>query len=55
MNIYFIILVIMNILGIGINLGKDGEPKKGNYSFFKALISAIIELALVYCAVKTGF
>lgn len=58
MNIYFIILACLNVMGIGIALGKHGEPRyKENekYNFFTTLIASIIQMGLVYMAVKVGF
>lgn len=55
MNIYFIILLCSEVLRIGISLAKHGEPKEENYSFFYALISAGINIFLLYMAVKQGF
>lgn len=36
------------VLGLGMHLAKHGEPRDGNYSFWVALISSIIQLALLY-------
>ena len=55
MNVYFIILLCLEVLRIGINLAKHGEPKEGDYSFFYATISAGINIFLLYMAVKQGF
>ena len=55
MNIYFIILIIIHILNIGIELGKNGEEKISKYSFPKALLGSGIGITLLYFAVKTGF
>ena len=55
MNIYFIILIIMHILNIGIALGKYGEDKLNRYSFLTTLLGRGIGIALLVLAVKTGF
>ncbi len=55
MNIYFIILIIIYILNIGIALGKHGEEKVSRYSFPTTLLGSGIGIALLVLAVKTGF
>jgi hypothetical protein len=55
MNYYFIALLILISMGLGINLARHGQPKKENYNFFTSLISVIIEVTLIYFAIKTGF
>ena len=55
MNIYFIVLMIMYILNIGIALGKHGEENVSKYSFLATLLGSGIGIALLYLAVKTGF
>lgn len=55
MNIYFIILCIMTTLAIGINLAKHGEDKEGEYNFWSSLIAGVIEIILIYLAIKQGF
>lgn len=36
MNIYFLILLIIGVLGLGINLAKHGERKNDKYNFWAA-------------------
>lgn len=36
------------ILGLGMYLAKDGEPKTGTYSFWIAFISTVIQFVLLY-------
>jgi len=55
MNGYFLTLIILLVLGIGINIAKDGEPKEGYYNYIVAIISSLIEIALIYMAIKVGF
>lgn len=55
MNYYFIALLILYAMNLGINLSRNGQPKKENYNFFTSLIAVIIEITLVYFAIKTGF
>lgn len=55
MNIYFIILICIYILNLGIELAKHGEEKTGEHNFFNALIGSAIGIILLYFAVKTGF
>ena len=55
MNYYFIVLLVLRFMNLGIVLSKHGEPKDGKYSFWIALISLSIDVLLVYFAIKTGF
>jgi len=56
MNIWFGILICLDVMGIGVALAKHGEPRKDEkYNFFATLISSIIQIILVYMAIKTGF
>ena len=55
MNIYFIILIILYILNIGIALGKHGEEKISRYSFPTTLLGSGVGITLLYFAIKTGF
>jgi hypothetical protein len=50
MNIYLIIYLVLNVLGLGIIMAKHGEPKDGNYSFWRSLFSLGLELFLLYKA-----
>ena len=45
-----IILLTLNVLGLGIVLAKHGEPKEGNYNFWTTLIVTIITITLYYYA-----
>lgn len=45
-----IILLVLHVLDLGINLGKHGEPKKGNYNFWVSLICSAIIIYLYYKA-----
>lgn len=54
MNGWFLTIIIMDCLGIGINLAKHGEPKEGEYNFVISLIGALINIGLIYMAIKTG-
>ena len=55
MNIFFMIMVAMYILSLGVNLAKHGEEREVKWNFWAALISGAIELTLTYFAIKTGF
>ena len=45
-----IILLVLHVLDLGINLGKHGEPKSGNYNFWVSLICSTIIIYLYYKA-----
>lgn len=55
MNIYFIILMILQFIGLGINLARHGEERIIKDNFWSNLIARIISITLLYFAVKTGF
>lgn len=55
MNYYFIALLILLAMSLGINLTRHGQQRTDNYIFFTSLIAVIIETVLVYFAIKTGF
>lgn len=48
MGIWQIIYLALLMMGLGIHLAKDGQPKEGKYSFWTALISLGIQIALLY-------
>lgn len=55
MNIYFIILMILQCMGLGIDLARHGKERIVKDNFWATLIAKIIETTLLYFAVKTGF
>ena len=55
MNYYFIALLMLFAMNLGINLTRHGQPRKDNYNFITSLIAVLIESVLVYFAIKTGF
>lgn len=54
MNGYFLTLIILYTLNLGFTLANHGE-EKGKYNFFSTLISALIEMFLIYNAIRVGF
>lgn len=55
MNIYFIIICSISILGLGVDLAQNGEVVEREKSFLTSLIAIIIKTTLIYFAIKTGF
>ena len=55
MNYYFITILIIYVMSFGINLSRHGQPKEEKYNCFNTLIAIIIEVTLIYFAIKTGF
>lgn len=55
MNYYFIGILILYAMNLGINLTRHGQPREDNYNFITFLIAAIIEVTLIYFAIKKGF
>lgn len=50
MNIYFIIIMILEAMGLGMKFAIYGKERA-----VSSLISVIISVTLLYFAVKTGF
>lgn len=55
MNYYFITLLILYAMNLGMVLTRNGEPREDKYSFFTSLISCLIVIGLTYLAIQTGF
>lgn len=55
MNIYFLIIIIVYALNIGISIAKHGKPQEGKYNFLTTLIGACIGIFITYMAIKIGF
>jgi len=55
MNGWFLTLIIIYTLSLGIELVEHGKPKKGKHSFWGTLIGSVTSLILIYMAIKTGF
>lgn len=55
MNIWFIVLICLSMMNIGLNLARDGEPRRDKYSFIGSLIGAAINIGITYMAIKQGF
>lgn len=55
MNYYFIALLTLYAISFGISLSRHGQPKLEEYNCFYTLIAIIIEVILIYFAIKTGF
>lgn len=55
MNGWFLALIIMAVLGLGIEMAQHGKKKEGKHSFWVALIAVLIQISLTYMAIQTGF
>lgn len=55
MNIYFVIYLSLQLLGLGVELGKHGQPQKGKYNFWVTFIFRAMFTVLVYFSTKQGF
>lgn len=55
MNGYFLAMIIINVLNIGIELAKHGEPRKDKHNVFTQLLGSTIGLTIIYMAIRTGF
>lgn len=54
MNWWFLIFVALQILGLGMALGKHGEQIKGTYNFWAVAINTVLYIWIVAMAVKHG-
>ena len=52
MNGYNIAVLVLMVLGMGIEMGRHGEKKDGTHNFFISLLSALIYIWLL---IKGGF
>lgn len=50
MNWAVYVILGIYVLNLGLNLGKHGEPKDGEYNFFTSLIATGIMMFLYYKA-----
>lgn len=55
MNWWFLVFLVIQILGLGIHLGKHGEKDTVKYNFWLRLIVDLIMVFIVYKAIQTGF
>ena len=55
MNYYFIALLILCAMNLGIVLTEMESQEKINIVFFTSLISCLIVIVLTYLAIQTGF
>jgi uncharacterized membrane protein len=55
MNGWFITMIVLGALSLGMSLSKHGEPKKEKYNFWATLIGVGLQIFIVYMAVLTGF
>lgn len=55
MNGWFLAVIIIYVLGLGINLGKHGKKQDGTHNFWASLITIGILLFLIFKAIQTGF
>lgn len=55
MNGWFIAILVLNILSLGIHLGKHGKPRTDKYNFWAALVSFLLVMGLVVMAIAKGF
>lgn len=53
MNYWFLILMFLNVLGLGIAIGKHGDSRS-DYNAFTTLIASIIEAFLIIMAILHG-
>lgn len=54
MNGWFLAFVIVQMVSLGLYLGKHGQEKEGKYNFWAAAVSSTITVIIVYQAIKFG-
>lgn len=54
-NGYFIAILIIDVLNLGIELARHGEIEEKEHNFFITLFSQVISLFIIYMAIKKGF
>lgn len=55
MNGWFIALLVIYILELGIIMGKHGEPRTDKYNFWSSVITIVILMLIIVKAIQTGF
>ena len=55
MNIYFIIIMVLQCMGLGIDLARHGKERTVKENIWRNINARIISITLLYFAVKTGF
>ena len=54
MNGWFIAILFLCMLELGVNMAKHGERREGHHNFGSTLIGQAILISLIYMAIKTG-
>ena len=54
MNGWFLAIIILNAISLGVNMSKHGQPKTGKFHSGESFLGALINIALVYFAIKAG-
>ena len=55
MNYYWLVILFLYFGSLTIVMSKHGEPRNQEYNFWATLVSDIIQIVLIYLAIKTGF
>lgn len=55
MNYWFLAIIILQVLSLGVNLAKHGEVNESRYNFGFALFAALLNLLIIFMAITTGF
>ena len=55
MNIYFLIFIILGCINILLSARHHKEIAYKDINFWKELVETLIELGLIYLAIKQGF
>ena len=55
MNGWFLALIIIYVLNLGMTLSSHGKPREGTHNFWTALLGSSIGLTLIYFAIAAGF
>ena len=55
MNGYFLTLIIIYVLSLGVSLSEHGKPRTGEHNFFNSLFVGVLMILLTYFAIEKGF
>ncbi|MCM3109891.1 hypothetical protein [Lederbergia lenta] len=55
MNGWFLTIIILSMLNLGIHFSNHGKKREEKYDFWSALIGFALQMLLVYMAIRSGF
>lgn len=55
MNVYFIVICILEALSLLVSFAMHGERRQGSYNFFLKIVDVVFQMWLFIMAIKVGF